>query len=221
MARAWNIQTALLVFARVPLPGKVMTRLIGELGEERACELHIQLVERTIAQCQDLGWAGLQLWLDRKWSGNECCQRWHTTWPRMAFRVQCQGDLGERMSSAFERVLVGYRNAILVGSDCPGMEEADLREAQEALTRPDTAVLGSSMDGGYYLIGLPKPMPQLFIDMPWGTSEVADLTRQRLLRMGLAIHELPEHRDIDRPADLRFLPESIASRFPLAPASTP
>ncbi len=90
---------------------------------------------------------------------------------------------------------------LLIGTDAPGVDRHYLRAAATALARHD-AVVGPALDGGYTLIGLRRPAPQLFDAMPWSTSQVMDQTRTRLRRLGLRHAELAPLSDIDEPADL-------------------
>jgi len=67
-------------------------------------------------------------------------------------------------------------------------------------------VIGPAADGGYYLIGLKSPEPNLFRNIPWGSSEVLSCTYTRLKKSGLTFSQLHEHHDIDRPDDLIRFP---------------
>ncbi len=193
----------LLVFARVPVPGRVKTRLIATLGEEGACALHIRLVERVLARCAGAAYDQVQVWLDADAGDNPVCRRWRVDWP-YAYHVQQGGDLGERMYHAFDRALRRFRSAVLIGCDCPELCLDDLLRARRMLAVPDRAcaVLGGSEDGGYYLIGLNRSCPQAFDGIPWGEDGVAALTRRRLRQQGLRLGALPLRWDLDRPAEL-------------------
>ena len=104
--------------------------------------------------------------------------------------------------SAFADSLeLGRRRVVLIGSDCPGISEKVLNTAFSHLHYYDL-VLGPAIDGGYYLIGLTEPVPELFRDVPWGTSEVLAITLIRAARLGLRTILLEPLTDIDRPADL-------------------
>ena len=47
----------------------------------------------------------------------------------------------------------GAEQAIIIGTDCPGINAQILAPAEEQLHQCDL-VLGPAIDGGYYLIGL-------------------------------------------------------------------
>jgi hypothetical protein len=71
-------------------------------------------------------------------------------------------------------------------------------------------VLGPAVDGGYFLIALAAPAPSLFENVPWGSDEVLEITRDRLNQLNWAWHELTPRRDIDRPEDLDFLDDPFS-----------
>jgi glycosyltransferase A (GT-A) superfamily protein (DUF2064 family) len=64
-------------------------------------------------------------------------------------------------------------------------------------------VIGPSEDGGYYLIGGPTPLPDLFSGMAWSTHRVLEETRARLEHAGIPWQELPVLRDVDTAEDAR------------------
>jgi hypothetical protein len=106
------------------------------------------------------------------------------------------------MAQALCTVLQEARHAVLIGADCPALGETDLEAAVRALATGVDVVLGPASDGGYYLIGMSTPHPYLFDGIRWGTPEVFATTLARCRRHGLRWHCLPEHADVDTPADL-------------------
>ena len=191
----------LILFARYPAPGQAKTRLIPALGTEGATALHRRLVLRalrTAGEACRLSSAVLEVHFD---GGT---QQAMSHWLGDSVRIvpQGAGDLGERMATAFEETFrTGSTATVIIGSDCPGLTPDVLTEAFARLMQT-TAVLGPAQDGGYYLIGLSRPMPELFRGIPWGTDRVlADslaVLQQRGCKPGL-LKPLP---DIDRPEDL-------------------
>lgn len=103
---------------------------------------------------------------------------------------------------------------LLIGTDCPALTERHLAAAEAALAQGNDAVFIPAEDGGYVLIGLQRPCPEVFRDIAWSTAHVMAQTRARLLEAGLRWKELETLWDIDRPADLARLEgfeESIES----------
>ena len=66
-------------------------------------------------------------------------------------------------------------------------------------------VMGPTLDGGYYLLGLRAPAPRLFHDVRWGTGAVAAQTRARAAALGLRTQLLRPLRDVDTARDARAL----------------
>jgi len=135
----------------------------------------------------------------RTWLGN-----------RFSYRVQCGGDLGKRMSYAFARGFErGYKSIIAIGSDCPELDEACLRQAADLLTKTDV-VLGPASDGGYYLIGLRMDEPRLFEEIPWSTEKVLETSLLRIAETGLSHALLDTKEDVDDlPGFRRFIEHSV------------
>ncbi len=117
---------------------------------------------------------------------------------------QVAGDLGQKMRGAFDTLFdMGYQSVIIVGSDLPLMDVQTIQQAFQCLSQVDM-VIGPSSDGGYYLMGLKKTIPDLFENMEWSTSAVLPETLRRARRNGLRIDLLAEQKDIDRYEDLIF-----------------
>ena len=121
----------------------------------------------------------------------------------MNYFPQGEGDLGVRMESAFREAFSrGAGRVVLLGTDCPGLDATVMRAAFTALRRKDL-VLGPATDGGYWLIGLRRPAPALFADMPWSTDSVLARTLGRARSLGLSVRTLEPLPDVDRPEDVR------------------
>jgi rSAM/selenodomain-associated transferase 1 len=117
---------------------------------------------------------------------------------------QTGDDLGARMASAFKQALdSGYRSVVVIGTDIPGINGPLLTTAMNSL-RDHDVVLGPTVDGGYYLIGLRSPLPALFENIPWSTDQVYALTEQRIQALGLSLKILPKLRDLDTVEDLHI-----------------
>lgn len=197
---------SVLVFSKPPRPGVAKRRLIPVLGEEGAAALYRQLLEKTLDTATAAGVGAVELWCS---DSSDTAMRALARERRVKLQQQSGADLGERMAAAFSATLARSPFAILIGCDCPALQPADLRRTAGWLASGAQAVIGPSRDGGYYLVGLRRPVLGLFTDMPWGTGEVLAETRARLRRAVLTWHELPEYTDIDRPEDLALLPPDI------------
>jgi len=197
-----------IVLAKAPVPGEAKTRLIQNLGARGAARLHGALVERTLATVRGAGLGGIELCCSPDVQHPflaACAGRYGAT-----LTVQTTGDLGGRMLAALDRVIRASGPALLVGTDCPALTSAHLREAAAALTAGNDAVLGPAEDGGYVLVGLARTAPAVFERISWGGPDVLRDTRARLSALGWRWHELAELWDIDRPADLARFAARIA-----------
>ncbi|MCP4043947.1 MAG: glycosyltransferase [Gammaproteobacteria bacterium] len=195
-------RTRILVFSKAPVPGRVKTRLIPALGSENAARLYEQFVRGALSTALASGVGETELWCTPSTAHRFFREMEAGLGVKLCLQ---QGvDLGQRMSFAFDSVLTGAgeMNAILMGSDCPDLSSTDLINTVQALQDGCDAVLGPAEDGGYVLLGLRSPAPDLFLDMPWGTETVLETTRERLRRLGFRWHELPVYHDVDRPEDL-------------------
>ncbi len=187
----------LIVFARFPAAGRVKTRLIPALGEERATALYRRLLLLTLRQARAFC-AGnkveLELWFDgaeselRHWLGENC-----------RYVAQGKGDLGERMARAFEQSASEGSNAtVLIGSDCPELDAEALRQGFDQLQR-NPVVFGPATDGGYYLVGLTRPFPELFRGIAWSTDVVLTQSLEIVRRHGIEPALLKTLSDLDTP----------------------
>jgi uncharacterized protein len=191
----------LILFARYPLPGSAKTRLIPALGAEGAAALHRRLVLRTLRTANRACRAVLANLEVRSEGGTEQAMS-HWLGDSVRFLPQGSGDLGERMAGAFdESFRTGSTATVIIGSDCPDLS-ADVIAAGFARLTAAPAVLGPARDGGYYLIGLSRPMPELFRGIPWGTDRVLADSLAVLQRQGCKPALLNHLEDIDRPEDL-------------------
>ena len=217
-------EPVLMVFARVPQPGRVKTRLIPLLGPQGAARLHARLAERTLSTASAAGFDRVELvcspGIDHAFFTSKQ-KRFGVD-----LRPQGRGDLGDRMYRAFERALRSHPHAVLVGSDCPALRPADLRAAARALQAGVDAVLSPAEDGGYALIGLRRVSRRLFDGIAWSTPQVLAQTRRRLKQLRWHWKELRTVWDVDRPEDMLRLRRSrrlapLAARLPPVRARPP
>src|SRR5215475_13038488 len=169
-----TVGTAIL--AKAPIPGRVKTRLAMLLGSQGAATLHARLVARTVETAVAAALGPVTLWAtdERDPLFQDLAQRFSLILAR-----QPEGDLGARMHAAFARA---NAPTLVSGSD---------------------AVVCPADDGGYVLIGLVRPVPELFSGMTWSTDTVMVETRNRLSHLGLSWREPIQLWDVDRPTDVR------------------
>jgi rSAM/selenodomain-associated transferase 1 len=195
--------SALIVFAKAPVPGQVKTRLLPAISVTEAAQLQEILIQRTLSAATRQPLCPVYLY---------CAPDTHH-----AFFAQCQRDynvvleqqtghgLGERMSSAFENILSAHDRAVLIGTDCPALTSQHLDGALTHLSGENDAVFIPAEDGGYVLVGLCKNHRRMFTAIDWGTEQVMEQTRQRLRQQSLRWHEFRPLWDVDRPEDVERL----------------
>ena len=91
------------------------------------------------------------------------------------------------MNKALQTELETYTKVCLIGSDCLALTDTHITNAFKQLDAADV-VIGPAIDGGYYLIGMKKPQPQLFSKISWGSSTVLENTLQICGGSGLVVH---------------------------------
>lgn len=188
--------TALVIFVRNPISGQVKTRLAKDIGDERALEIYIQLLQHTLEITRGLSFRKFIYYADEV----SDYDLWSV--PGYTKRKQNGNDLGERMHNSFKELFdQGFNRIIIIGSDCLQLQTENLEEAV-FLLESNTAVLGPSSDGGYYLLGLTKFYPDVFIDKPWSTDKVFSKTINDFINQGISYALLEELSDIDDVTDL-------------------
>jgi rSAM/selenodomain-associated transferase 1 len=189
----------IIQFARSPQPGRVKTRMMPTLTANQACQLHEDLLLWTCRQLCTSGIGPVELWLsgDAQHPIVRQCRDYGVS----AVRQQNGDDLGQRMQGALVDGLSRYRQVILVGSDCPGIDAGYLQRAYRELTR-HSVVLGPADDGGYVLIGAREDCPGVFKGISWGQDSVYAQTVSALDQQNLSWTALGSLPDIDRPEDL-------------------
>jgi uncharacterized protein len=202
------ISEQLIIFTRYPVPGKAKTRLIPVLGKEGAANLHRLMTQRTIANALSLqNSRQLSVAIHYTGSSQQLMQDWLGT--DLIYHQQSEGALGARMSAAFQTSFnLGSDKVAIIGTDCPKLKAEIIAQTFDELSDQDL-VLGPAKDGGYYLIGLRRRIPELFDGIKWGTSEVFADTLAIAQKLNLSIAVLPTLADIDRPEDLLGLDMNI------------
>ena len=199
--------TALIIFAKAPVAGHVKTRLCPPLTPDEAASLHGSLVLDLLDRCQSLKG------IDRILAGAPTREHPFFGAMKTRFKIpvwdQVGDDLGARMAHAFQSALGSpYHSVLIVGTDIPGITVSLITTAFKSLQDHDI-VLGPTVDGGYYLIGLRSPVPELFEHIPWSTDKVLSLTREKIRALDLSVKILPRLRDLDTVEDLQvFIQES-------------
>lgn len=190
-----------VVMARAPVPGETKRRLIPALGAERAAALHRAMIRRAVSTAIESGVGPVELWCTPD-ADHEVFRTLGDD-AGVGLRTQIGPDLGARMHAAIE---ARPGPVAVIGTDCPSLEPGDLvRTARALCTAAADVVIVPAFDGGYVLIAVDRPRPELFAGVEWGTARVRHQTRDRIRAAGLALLELDVRGDVDRPEDLDAL----------------
>jgi rSAM/selenodomain-associated transferase 1 len=197
-------QPALVIFARAPVAGRTKTRLMRTIGPRRAAELYRCFLLDTFAgartqptdvivaaaeadHLQPIGELVSEVGLDAD------------------LAVQSGGDLGHRIAHAVSETLDrGYPRVVVIGSDAPSLPPRCVGEALD-LSADHDLVLGPCFDGGYYLVGLRRAVPEIFHGITWSSDTVLVDSVRRATEGGRSVALLDPWYDVDTAADLRLL----------------
>lgn len=206
----------LLVFVKRPRPGEVKTRLAVDLGEEGAAAVYRALAEAEIAGTQPHEREYERRFLYAPADAGSEVGAWL---PGERVAPQQGVDLGARMATAFDDAFRrGAERVAIIGSDVPWVTRERVNRAFASLDEGDV-VLGPCDDGGYYLLALSRPRPELFEGIAWSTPTVLQATLGRARARGLRVVMLDPLPDVDTLADIRrswerlrpILPRSVAT----------
>lgn len=189
------MKEALIIFVRHPELGKVKTRLAKTMGDENALTIYKLLLQHTHAVTVDLPCDKYVYYTD---SIPE-----QDVWAQESYhKKKQQGNiLGEKMHHAFTEVFAkGYTAVQIIGSDCATLTGAIIQQGFSSLEKNDV-VIGPSTDGGYYLLGMQKPIAQIFTNKLWSTDTVLQQTINDIEVLSLSYALLPVLTDIDTEAD--------------------
>lgn len=191
---------AIAILAKAPVPGWAKTRLARGIGAPAAARAQRSFTWLTVCAARQAGLGPVTVWCapDASHRFFRALQKRQPT----RVEVQPEGDLGVRLRQAVEHHFAQARPQplLIVGTDCPLLSPGHLREAARALSTHD-AVLIPAEDGGYALIGMRRPLPDVFCGIAWSTPQVLQQTRGQLKRLDASWRELDVMWDVDELAD--------------------
>lgn len=206
---------ALIIFTRVPVPGKTKTRLMPYLTPGQCARLHECFLKDIAKICPETGadlfvcYTSQEAERHGESSGSADSARASAGilkeifGPSAEYYRQSGDDLGERMLQAIREVHGrGYEECVLIGTDVPEVEGPDIRQAFGILDSKDV-VFGPTADGGYYLVGMKSPRKEVFEKQTYGHGSVLQNTVRALCRAGISVGIGRTHHDIDQEEDLR------------------
>lgn len=187
------------VFAKYWAAGSVKTRLAATLGTEAATEFYRRMLQRVLQQVREAAADAYVI----AFAPAAARAAFAEVAPEWELQPQAEGDLGLRLTTFFQQQFDrGATRVVVVGSDCLEIDDAVIASAWRLLDEAPV-VWGPAQDGGYYLLGLNRSVPELFVDIPWSTARVLVESQTRAAAVGLPQLLLPVLEDIDDAVALR------------------
>ncbi|MCP3917252.1 MAG: glycosyltransferase [bacterium] len=187
------------VFVKRPDPGAVKTRLAPAIGEAQAARLQNAMLEDAVRIHGSR--SGFELvvappgsgpWFEEHFAGTRVCEQ--------------RGEgLGERLANWFAEQADAPGSSVVIGADCPSLAPAVIDAAHERIGEGVDVVLAPDGGGGYALVGLARPVPELFTQVTMSAPDMLPATIDLATSLGLSIELLPVQLDVDTEADLRRL----------------
>ncbi|GAB4389996.1 MAG: TIGR04282 family arsenosugar biosynthesis glycosyltransferase [Thermodesulfovibrionales bacterium] len=188
---------ALIIFAKSPNKSPVKTRLARHLPDAQRLALYVRMLEGTVSRLRAV--PGVDTWIS--FSPPEDAAYFERF--GLPMFPQSMGDLGLRMHNALREALSrGYGRAVLVGVDIPELSGGHVLGALEALASCDV-VFGPARDGGYYLVGVKRPAPEIFQGIEWSSRLTLGQSVLKARAAGYAVRQIECLDDVDRVEDLR------------------
>ena len=200
-----SLERILIVFVRYPEAGCVKTRLAKTIGKKEAATVYRLFVELLLKRSDNMSSERLIFYAPA--NRRNKVANWLDDGSRLYHQ---KGDnLGQRMCNAFRFAFAeGARKTVIVGTDIPLLSREVILTAFEELENRQ-CVIGPSLDGGYYLLGLSHFDGKIFQNIHWGTDKVLNQTLGIVQRLGLTYSLLEEYSDVDDIEDLLRLRLSL------------
>lgn len=193
-----NYKSALGVFYRTPEYGRVKRRLAAQIGDGEALRAYQEMLDETMKNVQGL--KDIQVFWFYE-GGSKYSEHFQ---PSDCCLPQKGRNLGQRMSNATAYLFkAGYKKVVLIGSDSPDLPLCFIQKAFSALDSYQLAI-GPAKDGGYYLIGMNRPLNHIFRGIIWGQNDVLKKTLLKADEGRICYFLLPEWSDIDDLTSLRL-----------------
>jgi glycosyltransferase A (GT-A) superfamily protein (DUF2064 family) len=194
----------IMVMAKAPVPGRVKTRLCPPCTPEQAADLAAAALADTLAAAEATGYPVVVAL-----EGDPACLRGR----RVRIVAQRGDTFGERLANAWQHLGGG---GVQIGMDTPQVTPRLLRRAVAAV-RAHGAALGMAVDGGWWALGLRRPLDDVFTGVPMSSPITGVAQRGRLIALGADPAILPVVRDVDTWADAALV-ASCAPRTGFATA---
>lgn len=200
------MKRAIIIMAKVPAAGAVKTRLQAVLSPEKCAALAEAFLHDTIKKSQSVCKNIILAYSP----ASESKVLKEIAAPEIRLIEQKGDDLGARMTNAFAAAFAESSPVLMIGTDSPTFPASYLTDAFTALENESEIVLGKAADGGFYLIGLSAPQPEIFDGIEWSTPRVFEQILQNIKAAGIENTKLvPAHYDVDTPDDFTLLTDEL------------
>lgn len=198
---------ALIIFAKTPLFGQVKTRLAAVTGKIMARRLAQTFITNTLVKASSVVmrqyFSEIELWFTPT---SRHPVFLHAKTSRLIhFKQQVGADLGLRMHYAVCQALKQHKFAVVIGTDCPLLDNNYIIQSLKTLAKGNDVVFGPAIDGGYVLIATRVANAQLFRNIRWGGCKVLSKSLENCRRQGYRTKCLAPLVDIDRVQDILAL----------------
>jgi glycosyltransferase A (GT-A) superfamily protein (DUF2064 family) len=197
------VNPAVLIMARPPRRGEVRRALEPVLGSDRAAALQAALMLQAYAWGRAVAPGEVHVAYEPPDAAAELRRLLGAD--TALFPQNGEGIAG-RLADAAARVFVHHDGPLLIAwPDLPRLRRHHARAALGDLEAGCDVVLGPAIDGGFYLIGLSRPLPQLFAlpEQAWRSPDAMTIGLAAARDKGLEIGLLRAERALHRPADVR------------------
>lgn len=195
------------LFAKLPRPGAVKTRLAAAVSSEWAARVAEAFLRDSLARLAALPVYRMVVFAPAEAEAEFA----DLVRGKYELAPQTSGDLGQRMETFIAgQLAAGAYAVVLVGADSPTLPVEYVRQAFTALSRADV-VLGPAQDGGYYLVGCGRQIPPIFHGIAWSSSGVLAQTIDRLQDSTWRLAVLPPWYDVDTVQDWSLLRGHVAA----------
>ena len=192
------MKRAVIIFTRVPVPGQTKTRMMPYFSPAECARLHENFLKDIAQECEKVNADIFVCYTPQK--GKSYLKSIFKS--AVKFIPQTGEGLGARMYQAIEYVLQkGYDSCVLTGTDIPELKADDLEYALRLLDVNDV-VFGPTIDEGYYLVGMKRPIREVFEKKTYGTGKVLEQTVEPMKEMGLTVGYVRKLQDMDDREDI-------------------
>jgi len=203
------MRSVIIVMVKAPLPGLAKTRLTPPMPQSDAASLALCFVQDVVKSA-----LGITQNVIVAFTPSEGRALLKASLPDNLHWVEQQGQhLGDRLISAIAYAdSFGFSPIIVLGADSPTLPPTFIQQACQMLTvGPADITLGPTADGGYYLVGIRKPEPEIFHNITWSSALTLEHTMRNIKQLGLRLVTLEQWYDVDTFADLRSLNNELRS----------